>query len=255
MHNDRMNPPLDTRRWRALLAALFAAVLLLAGCSDSGGGESSGDDDSSSGETDAGVEPYLPVPDGVELTTQGTELGLGEDATVAYEPRQGQVAALDITVERLDKASFKLFQGWKLSKDTKSTQPYFVHAKIQNVGETDLGDRRPPLYAVDGENKLIESSTFASAFTPCPSSSFPKKFKTGDSVDSCLVFLVPDQGDLEAVSFRPTEEFDPITWVGELTTPEPPKPDKSDKKGDKNKGDKGDKGGNKKNKKNNGGNN
>jgi hypothetical protein len=237
MHNDRMNPPLDTRRWRALLAALFAAMLLLAGCSDSGDGESGGDD-SSSGETEAGVEPYLPVPDGVELTTQGTELGLGEDATVAYEPRQGQVAALDITVERLDKASFKQFQGWKLSKDIKSTQPYFVHAKIQNVGETDLGDRRPPLYAVDGDNKLIESSTFASAFTPCPSANFPKKFKTGDSVDSCLVFLVPDQGDLEAVSFRPTEEFDPITWVGELTTPEPPSSDKKDDKKDKGKGDK-----------------
>ena len=98
-----------------------------------------------------------------------------------------------------------------------------MHAKIRNVGATDLGGRRPPLYAVDGDNKLIESSTFASTFKPCPSEAFPKKFKTGDAVDTCLVYLAPDKGELAAVSFRPTEDFDPIIWVGELTTPEPPK--------------------------------
>ncbi len=130
------------------------------------------------------MKPYLPVPDGVELTTQGTELGLEESATVAYEPRQGEVGALDITVTRLDKASFKDFTGWKLSPETKKTQPYFVHARIRNVGATDLGGRRPPLYAVDGDNKLIESSTFASTFKPCPSAPFPKSFKTGDTVSS-----------------------------------------------------------------------
>ena len=91
------------------------------------------DGESPSGEG-ATVKPYLPVPDGVELTTQGTELGLEESATVAYEPRQGEVAALDITVTRMDKASFKDFTGWKLSPETKTTQPYFVHAKIRNVG-------------------------------------------------------------------------------------------------------------------------
>jgi len=241
MHNDRMISRPARRPWRALLTASLAATLLLAGCSDSGDTEGSGDE-SPSGDAGSSVKPYLPVPDGVELTTQGTQLGLGESATVAYEPRQEQVGALDITVTRLDKASFKQFSGWKLSKETKSTQPYFVHAKIRNVGSTNLGDRRPPLYAVDGENKLIESSTFASSFTPCPSANFPKKFKTGDTVSSCLVYLVPDHGDLDAVSFRPTEDFNPITWVGEITTPEPPKADSGKNKGDdKGKGDKNNK--------------
>ena len=114
-----------------------------------------------------------------------------------------------------------------------------MHAKIRNVGSTDLGGRRPPLYAVDGDNKLIESSTFSSTFKPCPSASFPKTFKTGDTVSSCLVYLAPDKGDLTAVSFRPTEDFDPIIWVGELTTPVPPKTTgdkKNEKKNDKNQG-------------------
>ena len=49
------------------------------------------------------------------------------------------------------------------------------------------------------------------------------------------MFLSPQKGALTAVSFRPTQEFDPITWTGELQAPKPPKPPKG-------KGDKGGKG-------------
>ena len=94
---------------------------------------------------------------------------------------------------------------------------------------------RPPLYAVDGDNKLIESSTFASSFKPCPSDDFPKTFKTGDSVNSCLVYLVPTRASWSRSSFRPTDDFDPIIWVGEITEARAPKPEKPEKgKGDKN---------------------
>ena len=58
----------------------------------------------------------------------------------------------------------------------------------------------------------------------------------------CLVFLAPKKGDLTAVSFRPTQDYDPITWTGELKEPKPPKPDKPGKPG-KRKGDQGDQGG------------
>jgi hypothetical protein len=215
-----------SRAVRALVGASVATCLLLAGCSDDG---ASGD----GGEGPTAAEtPYLPVPDGVELTAQGSELELGETATVAYEPRQELVGALDITVTRTDRATFKLFSGWQLSADTKSKAPYFVHAKIRNVGETDLGGQRPPLYAVDGDNRLIESSTFGSTFKLCPSADFPKRFRTGDTVKTCLVYLAPDRGELTGVSFRPTEEFDPIVWSGEVTKLAPPK-DKADKKRDK----------------------
>jgi hypothetical protein len=55
----------------------------------------------------------------------------------------------------------------------------------------------------------------------------------------CLVFLSPNKGDLVAVSFRPTQDFDPITWTGELEKPKPPKPDKG-KGGKGGKGDQAD---------------
>lgn len=239
MHNDRM--PLRALRGgaRPFVGLALVSVLALSGCS--GGDEDPKADETSDGTSaSASDEPYLPVPDGVELTDQGSELDLGDKATVAYEPRQDEVAALELTVTRIDEASFKLFVGWKLSAETKKTTPYFVHVKVKNVGDTDLGGRPVPVYGVDGTNKLIEASTFASTFKPCPSEPLPKKFRTGDSVKTCLVYLAPDKGEITAAEFRPVEEFDPIIWTGKITRPEGlDKGKKDDKKGKKGGGKKG----------------
>ena len=184
------------------------------------------------------------VPDGVDLTEQGSSLEVGETATVAYEVRQGVVGVLDITVTRLEKTSFaESFVGWDLDEETKTTKPYFVRATVVNRGETDLGELRlQPLYVLDGTDTLLESTLFGSTFKPCNPDAFPAPFPPGATVDMCMVYLVPDKGDLVASSFRPTESDVPITWTGELKKPKPPKEDKGDK-GDKaraqGKGDKG----------------
>jgi hypothetical protein len=213
MHNDGMRMP--ARLLARLLALTVALTLTLAGCGDEGDdpdGEATGSPTES-----AEAEPYLPVPEGVDLTEQGSTLAVGDAATVAYEPRQDLVGALDITVTSLEKASFDQFVGWELTPEIKSTSPYFVRATVTNVGDSDLGGRPVPLYVVDGENRLIESSLFTGAFKPCEGASFPKKFKNGDTVKACMVYLAPGKGDLTAVSFRPTQDFNPIIWEGELT--------------------------------------
>lgn len=234
MHNDRM------RRPSRLIALTAAATLVLAGCS----GDAETPDPEASGspsETEA-AEPYLPVPEGVELTAQGSTLEVGETATVAWEPKQDVVGALEITVTKLEEADFDMFVGWELTKEIKATAPYFVRASVTNVGDTDLGGRPVPLYVVDGENRLIESSLFTGQFKPCDGASFPKKFKNGDSVKACMVYLAPGKGDLTAVSFRPDQDFNPIIWQGELVPADATggnKGGKGDGKGGKKSDDKG----------------
>ena len=208
MHNDAMRLP------ARLIALTVALTLALAGCSD--GGEDPDADGTGSPTETAEAEPYLPVPEGVELTEQGSTLAVGDTATVAYEPRQELIGAMDIKVTSLEKASFDQFVGWELTKEIRSTSPYFVRATVTNVGDTDLGGRPVPLYIVDGENRLIESSLFTGSFKPCDGASFPKKFKNGDTLKACMVYLAPGKGDLTAVSFRPSQEFNPIIWEGEL---------------------------------------
>jgi hypothetical protein len=224
-----MRPSLGSTRLSRLAAPAVALLLALTACGGGDDPDGNGPDDPS-GTVEA--EPYLPVPDGVELTAQDSELAVGDTATVAYELSQDKIGAIEITVTSLEKANFDLFVGWELTKEIRKTAPYFVRAKVTNVGDTDLGGSPVPLYAVDGENRLIESSLFTGTFKPCESASFPKKFKTGETLKACMVYLVPDQGELAAASFRPDQEFDPIVWTGDVVKADDGRDGKGDGKGD-----------------------
>lgn len=210
---------------------LALAATALAGCSaeddpDPGAGAESPTASES-------AEPYLPVPDGVELTPQGTHLKVEDTAVVAYEPRQDLVGVLELTVTRLEETTTrKTMAAWQLSPEQKASTPYFVHVTATNVGETDLSNRPVPLYAVNEDDLLLEPTPFASSFEPCPSTPFPRGFTPGERAELCLVYLAPDRGSLEAVSFRPEESFDPIYWTGNVERYVPPKPEKP-KKGKK----------------------
>ena len=204
-----------------VLGLVIASSLALVGCSGSDG--SSGDGGAGDSATTAA---YLPVPDGVELTAPGSQLAVGDPAVVAYHPRQGQVGALDITVTDLEQAPMRAFSAWQLSAAQKQSNAYFVRADVTNVGDTDLGGRDVPLYVVNEDDVLLEATPFASSFKPCPSTPFPEKFGPGDEAKVCLVYLAPDHGSLEAVSFRPDETFNPITWTGDVVKYQPPEPTK-----------------------------
>lgn len=206
-------------------------VALLTACS---GGADEPDDEAGSsptsaetsapppGEDGAGATAYLDVPEGVTLTGQGAVLELGEQATVAWEPRADVVGALDVAVTEVVEAPMSVFRGWRLDPAARSSAAYFVTAEVTNVGEEDLSGVPVPLYAVDASMVLVQPSSFEGRFRPCPSGAFPAGFTPGASAEVCQVYLLADEGDLGGTAFRPTEDFVPITWdgpVGEYDDP------------------------------------
>jgi hypothetical protein len=228
---------------RALGVVLAGALSLatLAGCS---GGTSETSGDSSGGTATSGAAsdpaepggttpapgepaPYLPVPDGVVLTDPGSELGVGESATVAFRPRRHRVGVLKLTVRKLQRADIKALEEWQLDQAGRASALYYVTVSVKNRGATDLGGRRIPLYVMDARNTLVESNAFRSTFKPCASPALPKTFGPGTSTTVCLVYLVPRHGTLVNATFRPTEGFNPITWVGQVTAVKPPKKKRS----------------------------
>lgn len=215
-------------RLLGLSVATVVAAATTAGCS---GDPDEPSADPSGPRSTASASPYLPVPDGVELTPPGTHLEVGDHAVVAYKPRQDTVGALDIVVTALEETTIKKsFGAWQLSKEQERSTPYFVRAKVKNVGKSDLGGRPVPLYAVNDQNVLLEATPFASSFQACPSTPFPDKFEPGARAEVCLVYLALDHGTLDAVSFRPDETFDPIFWTGDIEKYQAPRPRKNDNK-------------------------
>jgi hypothetical protein len=246
-------PSLAGRAGTALLGGVLAvgllAVGLLAGCSDDA--KKSSDDpatptSSATGSSEATDSPtdigYLPVPAGVTLTAPGTALQLGDEATVAWQPRQDRVVALQLTVDRIDKTSFKeSFEGWVVTPQMKGQTPYFVRVEATNVSDSDAGGLLVPLYALADSTSMYEPLSFQKQeFEPCPGGVLPDKLLPDKSAELCFVYLLPEGTALQSVAFDLVDE-QPITWSGPITAVEKPKKDKDKKgKGDKGKGNKTD---------------
>lgn len=210
-----MTPMLE--RLRTLPVALAAAALVLSACS---GGEDSGEPEAEPSET-GHPAPYdrMGLPEDLEMTEPGAGLDLGETATVAWEPRSEEVGVLDLTVDRVRQARWRQFQGWSLDAQTRRSTPYFVDATVANAGEEDLGGTDVPLYLLDDTDTLIQASEFKGRFKPCPSRGLPDTFESGDEQQVCLVYLAPQRGKFQAISFRPTETFEGIRWTGDVAGP------------------------------------
>lgn len=211
----------------------LAAALVLASC----GGDGEGAAESPAVTTSPSPSSTVNVPEAVELTDVGADLAFGDPATVIHEPDQKSGTVLELTVKKATEGTIKDFSGFILDDYTRTSTPYYVDVTVKNVGEGTLAGGAVPLWGVDAKNTLLPPASFTTTFDRCPSEPLPKKFEPEASFSTCLVFLAPDKGTMEAVSFRPNQEFDPIRWTGEITTPKP-EPKKSEKKSGDKKNDK-----------------
>jgi hypothetical protein len=158
--------------------------------------------------------------EGVKLTPQGTKLKVGDSASVSWQPNQKTIGVIKLSVTKLQQVPVSTFSDFRLSSAVRKSTPYFVRATVRNLGKSDLSGVPVPLYLLTARNTLLRNSTFQALFPPCPSRPLPPKFTKGKQASVCLVYFVPDHGKLVAMSFRPTEDFDAITWTGPVAKPQ-----------------------------------
>jgi hypothetical protein len=239
---------LPLRRPALALTAIAATVALaVSGCSANGGdtqksssGTSSGvasssgsasASGSSSASASASPSSSVPIPSGVSLTDQGSALSFGDPATVIFQSTQNRGTILQLRVSSVQKGKLADFKGFILDDSYKRKADYF-YAKltVKNVGEGDVGGVAVPLWGVSASNTLLPAVNFTTTFKACPSKPLPAKFGRGKSLRTCLVYLSPNRGSLQAVSYRPSQAFNPITWKGTIKPPAAT-PKKKGKKG------------------------
>jgi hypothetical protein len=203
-------------RARTASAILAVAALGLSACS--GTDEPSASPTSPSGSPSTS-ESSASAPAGVELTDPGSQLAFGDTATVNYRAKNTQ-AVLELTVESATQGQLKDFAGFDMSDPLqKNASYYYVRVAVTNGGETDLGGVDVPLWGISGTNTLLPPVKFTSAFDKCPTQPLPDKFGPDATFKTCLVFLSPNKGALDGVSYRPLASFDPIEWHGEVKKP------------------------------------
>ncbi|HYO38712.1 MAG TPA: hypothetical protein VER39_03555 [Nocardioidaceae bacterium] len=231
----RSHLPIPVARWVALTLTTAMGLSACSGGAD-GGSESAGATSSpgssasasaSSGSATVLESPSasstVPVPQGTELTAQGTELSFGAPATVIYEPRRNRGSVLTMNVRRVQRGKLADFAGFILDDAYKRGGAYYyATVSVRNVGRGDVGGVPVPLWGVNAKNTLLPAVSFTTRFPACPSRPLPARFPPGASLTTCLVYLSPDRGALTSVSYRPTQQFDPVTWVGPVTAAKKP---------------------------------
>lgn len=226
---------LKPRRAAAAGLAALLALGMLAGCGsdegDTGPGSAPSTADASSATDPAS---YLEVPEGVELTEPGTALALGEEGVVAWQLRQDDVAALAVTVERVERTSFQeSFRDWNVDDVTAARTPYFVRVKVTNLSESDLGGvlLENVLWADDGTTLEAPTHYPAEQQPLCAGGPLPSPFVEDATAELCQTYFIAPGRTLESITFRPPGDLPAVTWTGEVSKVKPPAPEKPKKRG------------------------
>jgi hypothetical protein len=205
------------RPLRTSAPALLSAALLLSGCSSGSDGAGGPTTPSATVTTTRTPSSTVGVPSGVALTAQGSTLAFGEPARVIFESRRKRGTVLKLNVRSVRRGRLEDFGGFILDDRYKQKASYYYAAvTVTNIGRGDVGGVAVPLWGVDRSNTLLPPVAFTTRFAPCPTRRLPARFPPGATLTTCLVFLSPGKGGLSGVSYRPSQQYDPVTWTGRV---------------------------------------
>jgi hypothetical protein len=151
----------------------------------------------------------------------GASYALGQTAVVNFQStkangKPGPTARLQLTVGSMTKGTLADFKGIQLDADEKASTPVYVKVKLKNLGpgptNTDEDDPAVSVQGIDDTGEAQDSVVFYGDFPRCPDTATPQPFKVGESVSTCLTFLVP--GGIKKVGFTGTDAYisNPVTW-------------------------------------------
>lgn len=155
--------------------------------------------------------PRVNVPKGITLTETGTMLKVGEPAWAAYADAK-QVSVLRVTVSKVVKGSMRDFRTFELSAKQRASTPFYVSATVRNEGPRPLPQAAVPLYGFDSTDTAFPANALIGSFERCTAAPLAGRFEPGDTVRTCLVYLVPPNATLETIQLRVTRDAEPISW-------------------------------------------
>lgn len=141
-----------------------------------------------------------------EVTDPGTELALGETATI---PQGDDGAAITVTVTEVTKGTSKDLAKLKDADKYKGYTPVYVQYEMTGTdSSTELGgdllDDVDPILA-DGRKASTLVIIGTSPFEKCDRNSIPKEFGPGDTETTCQVAMIADGQEVAGAQYAPYE--------------------------------------------------
>ncbi|MCW4458040.1 hypothetical protein [Microbacterium sp. MPKO10] len=212
----------------AVTSAIGILALVLTGCS--AGPEEPADDSQQTEETseapadEAETETDNSDEQAGDATAPGTELSLGDTATVLYPDTDDGEQMLEITVTEVSEAPLSDFEaaGDDFLKQLEGYTPYYVSVEATKIEpfEVELDGKDPidGMFAFDSDDNRAAPVNMIGNFEPCDNQYMEEANDKGEPLETCMIFAVPEGSELGSVAWAPNDtEFsyldgDPVTW-------------------------------------------
>jgi hypothetical protein len=197
---------------RRSIVFTVGVVIALGGCGGGGGSGSSGGSSIPKGFGGA-----------VGSTKPGAQLGIGQTAHVTFAPMRTDTDVnnpervhIDVTVVSITKGAIGDLSAFNLNAQQKSEVPYYLTSTVTNDGApfpTQFDE--PGILALDAHGNTATSlGLLFGNLKQCPQVNAPKVWKTGQTVTSCDVYLMPQGGAIVSAQYNGTAAYaaNPVTW-------------------------------------------
>lgn len=181
-------------------AVLAACLLATTACTGGDGGSAA-----------PSPRPSAPPTSAAPTPTQ-VDLELGEPATFRLNGRGGESSRVRLSVTEVTEGKIKDLSQFRLDRQTRRSTPYYATVRVTNRGSGDLAGTQVTLWALDSGGTVRPPADVIGAFRPCQNDPLPRKFAKGESARTCLMYLLPQGSNLEAVQYR-TSDLAPYSWT------------------------------------------
>lgn len=149
-----------------------------------------------------------------DVTAPGTELDIGEAATVPFEYAGTKSGTIAITVTSVKKGDKDVLE--KYGDKAKGFVPYYVKFEVENISGTDLSRSRPNLRATTADGGGTGVVISGDVPGECENDSAGTDFTTtGATFESCKLQAAPSDTEITGAEFSEGDKYrdEGITWT------------------------------------------
>jgi hypothetical protein len=203
---------------RALPAAAALAAVLTAAtaCAIDTGGPTPADTPASASPTPSPAPSPTPStraePGVTDHPQRPVVLAPGEPASLALASAGGARARMEVAVTDVTRGDISDLSGFELGPAARRSTPYYADVAVTSTARTSPAVTQVPLWGLDSEGTVRPPADVIGTFRRCQPQPLPEQLGRGETVRTCLTYLLPRGTDLEAVQYRFNNGRPPFTW-------------------------------------------